>query len=334
MRVVDWYNQLEEKDKLNFEEFIRQIWYSGRKKVFVASDGPVWLTRGRTMNDILNTFQYSRPPIALKDVYFIWQMVQASENSANPILTFIGLAKRCYSHFYTDNKAGYEIPPLEERQYFVQQLYKHMKQKQIIIRVKEKDQAAPPQQPPVTFPVQPPQQLEVKLDPREHLQKPPMAKRPAMDADVEFDEDGGGRSSNAGALQHANDLFKIHYYKFEVTLTRKQHLTVAQYKPADTGITQFYVTCIPYQFFEFRAVNDDGIPFRDPYGSIQNAFDYCHFDTGHIRPSYFVPPQHSLTGTTQQDVPALNTTPYAYLSQDNLGILRKLQQPHQSTMIT
>ncbi|OON15541.1 hypothetical protein X801_08654, partial [Opisthorchis viverrini] len=66
--------------------------------------------------------------------------------------------------------------------------------------------------------------------------------------DTQEDESYG---SNLAVAKHAQSLFGIHYYKTDVTVTRKQHLTLAQYKPADTEITQYYVTCIPYQIFEF-----------------------------------------------------------------------------------
>ncbi|OON15497.1 hypothetical protein X801_08700, partial [Opisthorchis viverrini] len=42
---------------------------------------------------------------------------------------------------------------------------------------------------------------------------------------------------------------------------------------------------------------------------------------------HFVPLQQSLSSTTQQDTPALNTTPYAYIAKDSLGILDTVTSP-------
>ncbi|GAA32750.2 non-capsid protein NS-1 [Clonorchis sinensis] len=68
-------------------------------------------------------------------------------------------------------------------------------------------------------------------------------KRQRLDTKQE-DESYG---SNLAVAKHAESLFGIHYYKTDITVTRKQHLTLAQYKPAGTGITQYYITCLPYQ---------------------------------------------------------------------------------------
>ncbi|VDP93849.1 unnamed protein product [Echinostoma caproni] len=144
-----------------------------------------------------------------------------------------------------------------------------------------------------------------------------------MEADTTADENHPP-TANASALMHAHKLFCIHYYKLEVNFTRKQHVTVAQYKPGVSALTQFYVTCFPYQLFESWAINHTGTNHREPYSGLAGSFDYCQYNHGNIRFSHFVPLQNSLQGTTQQDVPALNTTLYAYFSQDNLGILSKV----------
>ncbi|KER18526.1 hypothetical protein T265_12241 [Opisthorchis viverrini] len=142
--------------------------------------------------------------------------------------------------------------------------------------------------------------------------------------DAQEDESYG---SNLAVAKLAQPLFGIHYYKTDITVTRKQHLTLAQYKPADTGITQYYVTCIPYQIFEFWTVNKGGDNFRDPLANLVKVYDYIHYNSGSIRFSHFVPLQQSLSSTTQQDTPALNTTPYAYIAKDSLGNLDGITSP-------
>ncbi|VDP30542.1 unnamed protein product [Echinostoma caproni] len=299
-----------------------------------SEDAKAIKARYNDIEHLLNNEHYLPTLNKLKDVYFIWTMVQNALNIQNRERTFIELANDYYQHFYNldTGQPRAPLPDLEEREYFISQIYKAQEKRKQLSRkklpTKTTQREATPKAPVIPLPEQP----KIVLDTGEHLQEP-MAKRPALDTDMP--EDGkGGTSANPGALQHVHNLFKIHYYKFDITLTRKQHLTIAQYKPADTAITQFYITCIPYQFFEFWAINNDGTAYRDPYDSIQNSFDYCHYDSGHIRFSHFVPLQHSLTGTTQQDVPALNTTPYAYFSQDNLGILTKITSPNAIDMST
>ncbi|OON13892.1 hypothetical protein X801_10325, partial [Opisthorchis viverrini] len=126
--------------------------------------------------------------------------------------------------------------------------------------------------------------------------------------DTKQEEESYG--SNIAVAKPAQSLFGIHYYKTDITVVRKQHLTLAQYKPADTGITQYYVTCIP-----------------DPFVNLVKVYDYIHYNAGTIWFSHFVPLQQSLSSTTQQDTPALNTTPYAYIAKDSLGILDSITAP-------
>ncbi|VDP74477.1 unnamed protein product [Echinostoma caproni] len=151
-----------------------------------------------------------------------------------------------------------------------------------------------------------------------------MTKRPRLDSGNE-DNDPEDNTTAVGSITKAFDLFKVHYYKTQVDVVRKQHITVAQYKPADTDTDKFYVTCLPYQFIEFWLCNKTGTEFREPYSFMARGHDYCVFESGHIRLSHFVPLQHALRRTDQTDTPALNTTPYAYISKDNLGILSSVK---------
>ncbi|KAG5442284.1 hypothetical protein CSKR_200210 [Clonorchis sinensis] len=84
---------------------------------------------------------------------------------------------------------------------------------------------------------------------------------------------------------------------------------------------------LPYQLFEFWTLNKDGNNFRDPLANLVPVYDYIHYNHASIRLSHFVPLQQSLSSTTQQDTPALNTTPYAYVAKDSLGILDSVTSP-------
>ncbi|KAA3680354.1 uncharacterized protein DEA37_0004126 [Paragonimus westermani] len=154
-----------------------------------------------------------------------------------------------------------------------------------------------------------------------HIKTEMDAKKPRM-AGAGEDE---GYSSGLAVAKHAHRLFGIHYYKTHVTITRKQHLTIAQYKPGESTISQFYITCLPYQLFEFWTINENGNGYREPAASIFTGFRYCAYDNASIRLSHFVPLQNTLQGSTQTDTPALNTTPYAYIARDTLGILDRVQ---------
>lgn len=150
-----------------------------------------------------------------------------------------------------------------------------------------------------------------------------MAKRPHMDvSSTEDTEEHGG--ATAAAITHAHRLFGVHYYKCDFTITRKQHITLAQYKPGESGTSQYYVTCLPIQLFDFWVEKDDGTRWRDPFNSISQSWDYIAYNDAHIRLSHFIPLQNSLQGTAQQDQPAFNTAPYAYIAQDNLGMINKI----------
>lgn len=124
---------------------------------------------------------------------------------------------------------------------------------------------------------------------------------------------------SAAALNHEYNLFKIHYFKLSINIVRKNHLTIGQYKPAEITTTQYYVTALPYQLFEFWAINDSCSDFRSPFKNLSKCFPYCTYNSAHIRLSHFIPIQNSLTGTTQQDISTFNTAPYCYIAKDNYG---------------
>lgn len=207
------------------------------------------------------------------------------------------------------------------------------------VKVGSADLPEPPTRPPTTTTIKPEEQ-ETKpttiTTPTEEAPQPEVIQETLrisaehkMDAkrqkiDTQEDESYG---SNLAVAKHAQSLFGIHYYKTDITVVRKQHLTLAQYKPGETGITQYYVTCLPYQLFEFWTLNKDGNNFRDPLANLVPVYDYIHYNHASIRLSHFVPLQQSLSSTTQQDTPALNTTPYAYVAKDSLGILDSVTAP-------
>ncbi|VDP74476.1 unnamed protein product [Echinostoma caproni] len=109
----------------------------------------------------------------------------------------------------------------------------------------------------------------------QHATNPPedMSKRQRLDSG-NADDDPEENTTAGGSITKAFDLFKIHYYKTQVDVVRKQHITVAQYKPADTDTDKFYVTCLPYQFIEFWLCNQTGTEFREPYSVMAKSYDY------------------------------------------------------------
>lgn len=150
-----------------------------------------------------------------------------------------------------------------------------------------------------------------------------MSKRPKIeDAEPGEPEDKGAAGA---AITTAHRLFGIHYYKCDFTIVRKQHLTIAQCKPGESTINQYYITCLPVQLLEFWIENTQGSRFRDPFNTISGGFDYASYNNAHVRLSHFVPLQNALQGTTQTDIPAFNTAPYAYVAQDNLGIIKRIR---------
>ncbi|KAA3679443.1 uncharacterized protein DEA37_0001196 [Paragonimus westermani] len=190
-------------------------------------------------------------------------------------------------------------------------------------------------------PTRPPDEHRPQPEAPRHVELP--GKREEIDIKTEMDAkkprmagagEDEGYSSGLAVAKHAHRLFGIHYYKTHVTITRKQHLTIAQYKPGESTISQFYITCLPYQLFEFWTINENGNGYREPAASIFNGFRYCAYDSASIRLSHFVPLQNTLQGSTQTDTPALNTTPYAYIARDTLGILDRIQATTPITVTT
>lgn len=157
------------------------------------------------------------------------------------------------------------------------------------------------------------------------------AKRPKIEAPGDEEE---GHGSAGAAITTAHRLFRIHYYKSDYTIVRKQHLTIGQYKPGEATITQYYVTCLPIQLVEFWTENINGTRHRDPFNTIMGGFDYIAYNHAHVRLSHFVPLQNALQGSAQTDIPAFNTAPYAYVAQDNLGIIPKITATENITHAT
>lgn len=151
-----------------------------------------------------------------------------------------------------------------------------------------------------------------------------MAKRARTDPDSSvIGEEGHEASGSASTLMHHHELFRIHQYSVPVTIVRKQHLTITPYKPGDTTTTDYGVTFLPHQFFEFYA-NATDTRHRKPYEDMQSAFPYCIYHNTRIRLSHFIPLQKSLQGTTATDVTAFNIAPYMYIARDTTGFVPKI----------
>ncbi|CAI2737806.1 unnamed protein product [Dicrocoelium dendriticum] len=120
-------------------------------------------------------------------------------------------------------------------------------------------------------------------------------------------------------------LLRPRYNTTTITITRKQHITVNQYKPADTSDT-FAITCLPLSTFEFWALQSDQ-QFAEPFDTLRTAFPLCSFNTATLRLSHYIPLQKSLQGSNAVDVTSFNSSPYMYIAEDDTGLLNTVPTP-------
>ncbi|CAH8523806.1 unnamed protein product [Dicrocoelium dendriticum] len=140
-------------------------------------------------------------------------------------------------------------------------------------------------------------------------------KRIAVDSTSEDDAPGETAQSTAKHIR----LLRPSYNTTTITITRKQHLTIKQYKPADTTLT-YSIICLPISIFEFWALQSEQ-QYAEPFATLRAAFPLCSFNHATLRLSHYIPLQKSLQGTTATDVTAFNSAPYMYTAQDHTGLL-------------
>ncbi|CAH8664117.1 unnamed protein product [Dicrocoelium dendriticum] len=114
-------------------------------------------------------------------------------------------------------------------------------------------------------------------------------------------------------------LLRPLYNTTTITITCKQHLTIKQYKPAETSDT-YSITCLPLSVFEFWSLQFDQ-QHAEPFATLRNAFPMCHCDHATVRLSHYIPLQKSRQRSTATDVTAFNSAPYMYTAEDNSGLL-------------
>lgn len=112
------------------------------------------------------------------------------------------------------------------------------------------------------------------------------------------------------------------FYKCPVKISRKQHLTITQYKPGDS--TESYAaTVLPISIFDFW-VQENSQYWNRPFHYMSSIFPYCNFISAHIRISNFIPMQRSLQATTTLDTTSFNISPYLYISEDTDGYITQV----------
>ncbi|CAI2737803.1 unnamed protein product [Dicrocoelium dendriticum] len=137
------------------------------------------------------------------------------------------------------------------------------------------------------------------------------------------EDDGTGETGPATAKRIR--LLRPRYNTTTITITRKQHITVNQYKPADTSDT-FAITCLPLSTFEFWALQSDQ-QFAEPFDTLRTAFPLCSFNHATLRLSHYIPLQKSLQGSNAVDVTSFNSSPYMYIAEDDTGLLNTVPTP-------
>lgn len=139
------------------------------------------------------------------------------------------------------------------------------------------------------------------------------SKRPRLE------EEGSNQTSTENTSGFT--LWTPTFYKCAVKISRKQHITVTQYKPGDNS-EFFSITVLPVSVFDFWVQEGNG--WREPFNSISKTFPYCNFISAHLRISNFIPMQRSLNTTTATDVTSFNMSPYIYISEDTDGYTKEV----------
>ncbi|CAI2737972.1 unnamed protein product [Dicrocoelium dendriticum] len=140
-------------------------------------------------------------------------------------------------------------------------------------------------------------------------------KKTAVNSTSEDDAPGETAQSTAKRIR----LLRPSYNTTTITITRKQHLTISQYKPADTTLT-YSIICLPISICEFWTLQCEQ-KYAERFATLRAAFPLCSFNHATLRLSHYIPPQKSLQGTTATDVTAFNSAPYMYTAQDHTGLL-------------
>ncbi|KAF8564406.1 hypothetical protein P879_11445 [Paragonimus westermani] len=139
-------------------------------------------------------------------------------------------------------------------------------------------------------------------------------------------DEGGGYSSGLAVGKHAQKLSGIHYYKPHYTINGKQHLILSQYKPVESAITQYchlpplpVLRLLGHQKKEATVGEihlEVFLELLTTLPSITVLFVLVilyHYKKVYNRP--------------HKQIPALNTTTYAYIAKDDLGILDRIGSP-------
>ncbi|CAH8618899.1 unnamed protein product [Schistosoma rodhaini] len=149
-----------------------------------------------------------------------------------------------------------------------------------------------------------------------------MAKRAHLEADSS--ETGEGSTDTGQQEGPTSWLQPRNYWHCNVTVRRRQHLTIQGYKPGDDSAT-YAITCLPTQILDFYLHKQ-----ADNWGAEINIFKswpYVRFHTASITLSHFIPLQQSLQGSAQVDVTSFNIAPYMYIAEDNRGVIHTLPTP-------
>lgn len=141
------------------------------------------------------------------------------------------------------------------------------------------------------------------------------AKRPRIEDDPE-------NTSTNPDTSHGFTLWKPTFYKCPVKISRKQHLTITQYKPGEST-DRYSPTVLPISVFDFW-VQENSQYWNRPFHYMSSVFPYCNFISAHIRLSNFIPMQRSLQATTTVDVTSFNISPYLYISEDTDGYISRV----------
>lgn len=152
-----------------------------------------------------------------------------------------------------------------------------------------------------------------------------MAGKKRMHIDEEEANDSPGETH--GNTTSGLTLYRPRFYSCEITLTRRQHLTINQYKPGEDG-EEYKITVLPYTLFAFWAQDPVGTGlFSQPYQHLAAAFPLCRYHSASLRISNFIPLQKSLQATsTAVDTTTFNIAPYMYIGEDPNGVLTQFSE--------
>lgn len=143
-----------------------------------------------------------------------------------------------------------------------------------------------------------------------------------MEADTSRDSE---QIENDDSIGMVKTLMPRTYHKINITIRRRNMLTINGYKVNDGG-DSYAVSLLPTNFLDWWVQKTTG-KWEDPLGKLSelDLFPYMRFNSAEFKISHFIPLQSSLTGTAQVDTTTFNIAPYLFIAEEDMGIINTLQ---------